>query len=196
MDSMSATHYTSPPEGSSDCTSDPTQRWETSACTAGILALVSLAARLQWILSHRVRDDGRPWKPTPLSVAAGLGRNHIAQMLDGRVEEPDLATLGRIARVANVSPAWLAMGAGSPDDATSAPPADAPQRFGDLAGWSALLAGARVRRPTMPGWVWERVARSYPLEGAAPTVAAVIHAADGVLEQTVPPTASENRTRA
>jgi len=194
MDSMSATHYTCGPEGSSDCTSGATQRWETSACTAGIFAAVSLAARLQWILSHRVRDDGRPWKPTPLSVAAGLGRNHIAQMLDGRVEEPDLATLGRIARVANVSPAWLAMGAGSPDD--SAPPAnDAPQRFGDLAGWRDLLAGARVRRPTMPAWVWERVARSYPLEGAAPTVAAVIHAADGVLEQTVPPTAPDNRPR-
>ena len=195
MESMSARYYTSTAEGSSDCTFGATQRWETSGCTAAILAVVSLAARLQWILSHRVRDDGRPWKPTPLSVAAGLGRNHIAQMLDGRVGDPDLATLGRIARVANVSPAWLAMGAGSPDD--SAPVAsEAPQRFGDLAGWRDLLTGARVRRPTMPAWVWDRVARSYPLEGAAPTVAAVIHAADGVLEQTVPATAPENRTRA
>ena len=144
MDSMSATHYTLATEGSSECTYRSASPWETSGCTAGILAVVSVAARLQWILSHRVRDDGRPWKPTPLSVAAGLGRNHVAQMLDGRVADPDIATLERIARVASVSPAWLAMGAGSPGDATSAPPVDAPQRFGELPAWTALLTGARV----------------------------------------------------
>lgn len=197
MDSMSATVYTDAAIRSSDCTIFAPARWETSGCTAGILGPVTLPDRLRWVLANRPRPDGREWKPTPLSVAAGLGRNHLAQILDGRVANPDLATMEAVARVVGVSPAWLALGVGTPDD--PAPAADqrpvGPPRFGELASWRDLLSGAKVRRPTMPAWVWDRVARSFPLEGASPTVAAVIHAADGILEQTPPPP-SESRPRA
>ena len=151
---------------------------------------MNLADRLRWILEHRTREDGRPWFATPLSLAAGLSRNHIGQILAGRVEAPDLATLERIAQVAGVSSAWLATGSGSPTDATVAPPAGQRlevQRFAELPGWRDLLAGARARRPATPAWVWDRVARSFPLEGVPLTIGAVIHAADGILEQSTPP---------
>ena len=197
MDSIGATVYTFTESGSSDCTIFGSSRLGTSDCAAGILASVSLPERLRWVLANRPRHDGREWKPTPLSVAAGLGRNHLAQILDGRVANPDLATMEAVARVVGVSPAWLALGVGTPDDPSSAAdqrPAG-PPRFGELASWRDLLSGAKVRRPTMPAWVWDRVARSFPLEGASPTVAAVIHAADGILEQTPPPP-SESRPRA
>lgn len=194
MDSMSASVYTSRPIGSSDCTFLGVVRAGTAACTADILAVVTLPERLQWVLDNRKRPDGRPWKATPLSEAADLSKGHIAQILSGRVRDPDLSTIEAIALVAGVSPTWLTMGVGTPDDApASAAASELPLRFSDLPSWRALLSGAKVRRPTMPSWVWERVARSFPLEGASPTGAAVMHAADGILELTPPP---ESRPRA
>ena len=72
MDSIGATVYTMRGEGSSDCTLMRALPCETSDCTAPILGVVSIAQRLQWILAHRTREDGSPWKPTPLSLVAGL----------------------------------------------------------------------------------------------------------------------------
>lgn len=191
MDSISAIDYTTLLRRSSDCTFAVPARGETSDCTPGIFEGVTLADRLKWILANRSRPSGREWKPTPLSLAAGLGRNHVAQILSGRVQDPDTATLEAIAATAGVSAAWLVVGTGSPDDeaptASQSPPP--PLRFGELPTWRELLASAKLRHPNFPAWVWERTARSFPLDGATPNAAA--YAAQGILDQTLPP---ESRT--
>ncbi len=152
MDSIGATVYTLSSEGASKYTPGVSAYTGTSGCTAASVHGVStLPERLQWILDHRRRPDGRKWVHTALSAAAKLSKNHIGQMLKGRVTKPDTETLTDIARVAGVSAAWLITGKGSPDDDDDAigptRSDDVRPVFANLENWDAVVANDRAEHP-------------------------------------------------
>lgn len=72
-------------------------------------AAKTLRDRLAWVM--RARD----LKPTPWSTAAGLSHGYINAFM-GRGEAADMKTseVAALARVAHVSPGWLATGEGEP----------------------------------------------------------------------------------
>lgn len=115
-------------------------------CTT-LSAMESLGARIEWILKHCTKSDGTPWLKHELSLAAGLSRSYVGQLQNGRRANPEIDTLAKLARVAGVSPAWLAYGEGTPRGSSK----DARRliRFGELPNWERLCARAKERDGTL-----------------------------------------------
>ncbi len=145
----------------------------------------TLADRVRWILEHRINPaTGEPWREAQaLGEAAGLkSPAHVGMMLRGTISSPRPQTLEPIARTAGVSFEWLQRGVGRPDDVAPVPPAGDPVRFCELRDWSELLAAARILRPGLPEWVWQKVgSMRYELEAPA-TQTTVAGAAQWVME--------------
>lgn len=76
--------------------------------TAGILGVVKLRDRLQWILDHREISA------SALSVQAGQSRAYVRKLMEREPIRPDFNALERIAEVAKVPALWLIRGEGEP----------------------------------------------------------------------------------
>ena len=143
----------------------------TSAWPADIFRGVnSLRDRLGWVIANRRQPDGEPWTEKSLSRASGLSPNTIGTFRRGNGEAMRKGNVDKIAQTAGVSAAWLAYGAGTPDDPQddSATPAvehgdSADPRMSNRTGFAACLASAKLLRPQHPSWVWSAVAESDPL---------------------------------
>lgn len=145
----------------------------------------TLADRIAWILEHRINPEtGKPWKHAQhLGVAAKLkSPAHVRMIRNGTIKAPGVDTLEPIARTAGVSFEWLQRGVGRPDDAAPARAVDELVRYRELSGWSDLLAAARILRPGLPEWVWQKVgSMRYELDAPA-TQSTVAGAAQWVME--------------
>lgn len=79
---------------------------------------LTLKERLAWIFANRKETaDGRPMTENNLSLAAGLARSHVWQLLNEPNRNGCRAKTGvAIAWAAQVSLNWFATGRGSPND--------------------------------------------------------------------------------
>lgn len=159
----------------------------------------TLPERIRWILETRHLSQ------SALSLKAGLSRSHVDGIIEKFEANPDaevqLNTLKAIARAGEVSWKWLVTGIGSPtdlDDVDLAPTDTlargsspdlkvlrAPPRWCDLSNWTDLVVEAVKSLPDMEEWVWKKVAKEYPPDGAPITVETVVKAAK-YIKGTVP----------
>ena len=138
----------------------------TSFLSAGkLLAVSTLADRIEWILEHREGPGGKPWSARGLSTAAGLAQAHVGMMKRGDAKSVTGETLAAVARTAGVSLHWLTTGEGSPDTDDVAEPShsddEKPVRRNAI-GWDDALPIAKLLQPTWPEWAWEKAGASAP----------------------------------
>lgn len=157
----------------------------------------TLLSRLEWVLSTRDTSARQ------LSIQAGLSHATIASLIRGLKADPSTAarvevgTLDKIAAAAGVDPTWLKSGIGAPEFNQAPPRAADPDpatnatssaaSFRNLANWNALLRSARSLRPTLPEWVWTRVAASSPMLTSPPTPLMLAEYADLISRHEIPP---------
>lgn len=109
-----------------------------------------------------------------LARAAGLSHSTVSAVLDKLDANPDARvearTLDKIAAALEVDAAWLRTGRGEMDGNASTPSPDIQSelrssvaRFFNLPNWAALLRAAKALEPTLPDWVWQRLALAAPL---------------------------------
>jgi hypothetical protein len=60
-------------------------------------------------------------------------------------------------------------------------------RFLNLANWPALLRAAKSIEPSLPEWVWQRLANAAPVLTAPPTPSSVAELARYILRHETPP---------
>ena len=97
-----------------------------------------------------------------LARRAGLAATQVSTLLTGLDRDPgavQVSTLQKIARGAECSYEWLATGI----ELADVEPALRARRFCDLPDWPALLKDAQDAEPTLPPWVWSRVAEGRPV---------------------------------
>lgn len=97
-----------------------------------------------------------------LARRSGMNRTQLSTLLAGLERDPgavQVGTLQKIARGGECSYDWLATGI----ELADVEPALRARRFCDLPDWTALLKDAQDAEPTLPPWVWSRVAEGRPV---------------------------------
>lgn len=167
-------------------------------CWAGYdRRMETLLSRLEWVLVQRDMSARQ------LSLQSGLSHAAVATMIRTLKADPEAAkrveigTLHKLARAAGVDPTWLQTGAGTPEFDQSPAPMPDPDpstdatsiaaKFKNLANWTALLRAARALRPSLPEWVWMKVADARPMLTTAPTPLLIAEFADLISRHEAPP---------
>lgn len=150
--------------------------------------------------AERIRRliETRGMSARSLSEAAGLSHSTVSSLLAKLDANPDARvearTLDKIAVALEVDATWLRTGRGEMDNGASpqAPDIQADMRSGvarflNLSNWPALLRAARSLEPSLPEWVWQRLAAAAPVLTAPPTPSSVAELARYILRHETPP---------
>lgn len=133
-----------------------------------------------------------------LSEAAGLSHSTVSSLLTKLDANPDARvearTLDKIAAALQVDATWLRTGKGEMDSNASpqAPDIQTDMRSGvarflNLPNWTALLRAAKSLEPSLPEWVWQRLATAAPVLTAPPTPSSLAELARYILRHETPP---------
>jgi transcriptional regulator with XRE-family HTH domain len=150
--------------------------------------------------AERIRRliETRGMSARSLSEAAGLSHSTVSSLLAKLDANPDARvearTLDKVAAALEVDATWLRTGRGEMDGGASpqAPDIQSDMRSGvarflNLANWPALLRAAKSIEPTLPEWVWQRLATAAPVLTAPPTPSSVAELARYILRHETPP---------
>jgi transcriptional regulator with XRE-family HTH domain len=151
-------------------------------------------------VAERIRRmiETRGTSARAVSAAAGLSHSTVSAVLDKLDANPDARvesrTLDKIATALAVDALWLRTGRGEMDGGAQQKAPDIQSdmrasvaRFFNLPNWSALLRAARALEPTLPDWVWGRLANAAPVLTAPPTPSSVAELARYILRHETPP---------
>jgi transcriptional regulator with XRE-family HTH domain len=151
-------------------------------------------------VAERIRRmiETRGTSARALARLAGLSHSTVSAVLDKLDANPDARvearTLDKIAAALQVDATWLRTGRGEMDSNAQAPAPDIQAdmrsgiaRFLNLSNWTALLSAARAIEPSLPEWVWQRLALAAPVLTAPPTPSSVAELARYILRHETPP---------
>ena len=132
-----------------------------------------------------------------LARTAGLSHSTVSAVLDKLDANPDARvearTLDKIAAALEVDATWLRTGRGEMDNNAQQGPdlqaetRSAVARFFNLPNWAALLRAARALEPTLPDWVWQRLAVAAPVLIAPPSPPSVAELGRYIVRHETPP---------
>jgi transcriptional regulator with XRE-family HTH domain len=150
--------------------------------------------------AERIRRliETRGMSARSLSEAAGLSHSTVSSLLTKLDANPDARvearTLDKIAAALQVDATWLRTGRGEMDSNASpqTPDIQADMRSGvarflNLPNWTALLRAAKSLEPSLPEWVWQRLATAAPVLTAPPTPSSLAELARYILRHETPP---------
>jgi len=151
-------------------------------------------------IAERIRRmvETRGISERALAKTAGLSHSTVSALLAKLDANPDARfearTLDKIAAALEVDATWLRTGRGEMDSNASPPAPDLQSelrssvaRFFNLPNWAALLRAARALEPTIPEWVWQRLALAAPVLTAPPTPSSVAELGRYILRHETPP---------